>query len=170
MLAKVQPGQIRRLLKIVEPDLGFDSLGLVDGDNMNDNGIGFGQGSTAGILGANYPKMKRVSESCGGCGFASDINRPRIPEEDCRVRNQFNLHRLCTSPYSTHFDPTPNRCRTDSRSGEQKCAVVPVRFSDEESHLSDPSDEKRVFTTKMGRFAAYSAFVLIAIYSLSRAV
>lgn len=123
MLAQIQPGEIPKTLKVKEPPLGIDTFGLVDGNGDVDNGLGFGQGSTAGVLGARYPKMKRVSESCGGC---SDISRPSVPETDCRLRQIFNLHRLCTSAYANHYDPGTDACRADWRRENQRCAVVPL--------------------------------------------
>lgn len=125
MLARIEPGEVRKPVKIIEPPLGYDSLGLVDGNGEIDNGLGFGQGSTAGVLGSRYPKMKKISEVCGGC---SDFSRQGVPEVDCKLRQTFNLHRLCNSPYATHYDPGPDACRTDFRSKQQRCAAVPYQM------------------------------------------
>lgn len=70
-----------------------DPFGVVDGCGNIDNGLGFGQGSVAGLI---QPKA-----SC------TNFQRPRIPPADCETRKIFNLHRLCTSAYVTHYDPLP---------------------------------------------------------------
>ncbi len=74
----------------------LDFFGVVDGKGVIDNGLGFGQGSLAGtIVGQSY-------QQCSG------FQRPRpVKVSECEQRKAFNLHRLCTSPYTTHFDPQP---------------------------------------------------------------
>lgn len=147
MLAKIEPGEVRKLVKVIEPQLGFDSLGIVDGNDEIDNGLGFGQGSTSGVLGLNYAKMKKISERCGGC---SDFSRQGVPEIDCKLRQTFNLHRLCDSPYATHFDPGPNACRTDWRNKQQRCAVVPYAVKSEGHHANAiQTDSNKVVTIVM---------------------
>jgi hypothetical protein len=79
----------------------IDRFGLVDGKGYIDNGLGFGQGSVAGIIGQRY--------QCSG------FQRPRLPGSDCEMRKVFNLHRLCTSPYARHFDPQPCSGSTPTR-------------------------------------------------------
>lgn len=82
--------------------LRVDPFGVVDGSGQVDNGLGFGQGSLAGVM--------KPKHQCSGFQ-----RRPRLPESDCETRKTFNLHRLCTSAYKCHLDtdrcPNGRKCR-----------------------------------------------------------
>jgi len=80
-------------LSVKKPNLRVDRFGIVDGKGFLDNGLGFGQGSVAGIIGQRY--------QCSG------FQRPKLPRSECEARKAFNMHRMCTSPYRFHFDPQP---------------------------------------------------------------
>lgn len=56
-----------------------------------DNGLGFGQGSTAGVYNQYYR---------GG------FHRPKVEEVDEGIRRRFNLKDRC-DPYRCHYDPEP---------------------------------------------------------------
>jgi hypothetical protein len=80
--------------RVVNPPLRFDPFGVVDGEGRVDNGLGFGQGSTAGVV--------TPVTTCTG------FQRPRIANASCHTRNAFNLKRSCTSAYKYHLDTEPN--------------------------------------------------------------
>lgn len=97
MYAIYKPADPRVIAKPKNVPLQVDLFGVVDGKGFVDNGLGFGQGSTAGVI---QPKQQ-----CSGFQ-----RLPRLQNNDCEARKQFNLHRLCSSPYACHFDPIP--CQT----------------------------------------------------------
>lgn len=67
-------------------------------DGADDNGLGFGQGSTAGVLNT-YAKR--------------GIHRPELQPTSRQLRRRFNLrgyrgtNRNCGSAYACHYDPAP---------------------------------------------------------------
>lgn len=93
MYATYIPADPEIALVVQTPPLKVDLFGIVDGKGQIDNGLGFTQGSTAGIM--------RRNTRC------SSFQRARLPEADCHTRAQFNLHRLCSSPYANFYDPLP---------------------------------------------------------------
>lgn len=62
------------------------------GPNGCDNGFGFGQGSTDGVI-----------NTYGHRGFA----RPQLGEYATALRDNFNM-RACMGAYACHFDPAGN--------------------------------------------------------------
>lgn len=77
-----------------------------------DNGLGFGQGSTAGIYNQYYR---------GG------FHRPQIPEFHRNDRNRFNNHLGCDS-YKCHFNPASTN-------------VGPIKFEEISKYYETPLDK-----------------------------
>jgi hypothetical protein len=91
MLTKITPeDKPREGYMNVCGNLDVDLFAEVDGTGNIDNGLGFGQGSTAGVLNRKMP--------CSG------FQRIEMKPSSCEQRKKFNLHRLCCSAYSTHYD------------------------------------------------------------------
>lgn len=86
-----------KTIRVVRPQLMFDPFGVVDGEGHVDNGLGFGQGSTAGVITpvttcTGFQRSRRLANLSGSC----------------HSRNAFNLKRSCTSAYKYHLDTEPN--------------------------------------------------------------
>lgn len=80
--------------------------------HIPDNGLGFGQGSTAGV---------KSTFMCRG------FHRPGMPTAKRRRRDVLNL-RPCKGAYACHYDPEP--CHPDELNGyveNEKQPVVAVR-------------------------------------------
>ena len=69
-------------------------------ESKNDDGFGFGQGSTAGVF-----------NTYGHRGFA----RPQLAEHAVKARDNLNM-RACMNAYACHFDPRPLRCVASKKS------------------------------------------------------
>lgn len=63
----------------------------------NDNGFGFGKGSTDGVI-----------NTYGHRGFA----RPQRREYSTEQRDNLNM-RACMGAYACHFDPAPSCCKEE---------------------------------------------------------
>lgn len=86
-------------LDVCPQQLRVDPFGVVDGTGHVDNGLGFGQGSTAGVM--NGP-LHGNQYRCSG------FQRPKYSQSTCPERNAFNMKRMCSSPYRCHLDTEPN--------------------------------------------------------------
>lgn len=114
MLAQITPADEPRV-GYVNPcaKLQVDLFAEVDGTGEIDNGLGFGQGSTAGVLHKDLP--------CSG------FQRIEMKPTSCENRKKFNFHRLCSSPYALHYDNS-TICPDESEPVEVKASRTELKF------------------------------------------
>ncbi len=74
----------------------------------NDNGFGFGLGSTDGVI-----------NTYGYRGFA----RPALPEYSQKMRDNMNM-RACMGSYACHFDPYPPCGSEENKQKNKRCENI----------------------------------------------